>query len=219
MTTILIFPKCKNKKAIISAGILSVVLILALLILLRGGHYLVKYDPLQPADALLILTGSKGDRALHAADLFHKQYAPLILIVNDHEPGKEYLSGRGVYLPNAAEITCDLLVQLQVPDSLIILLPGAARSTLDEANATANWLQTQPQIETLILISSEAHTKRAYKIFKNRFRKNKCNTTLLMAPSPYTGFQAKGWYTHRESAKDVFNEYAKLIWFWLIERW
>lgn len=208
----------QSRKTLLIAGTFFVFL-LSLLFLLRGGHYLVKYDPLQPADALLILTGSKGDRALHTADLFHKQYAPLILIVNNHEPGKEYLAGRGVYLPNDAEITHDLLLQLHVPDSLIILLPGAAQSTMDEADAVAVWMMHNPHIQSLIIVSSAAHTRRAAKIFDNRFRKHQCSATLLMAPSPYTGFRALGWYTHRESAKDVFQEYVKLTWYWLIERW
>lgn len=211
-------PMRHSRKTLLIVGTLFV-FSLALLFLLRGGHYLVKYDPLQAADALLILTGSKGDRALHAADLFHKQYAPLILIVNDHEPGKEYLSGKGVYLPNAAEITRDLLLQMQLPAGSIQLIPAAAQSTMDEAEALSNWLIQNEQIQSLIIVSSESHTRRAVKIFENRFRKHNLEIAIISAPSPYTGFQPNRWYTHRESAKDVFNEYAKLIWYWLIERW
>jgi len=211
-------PMRQSRKILLIAGTFFV-FSLALLMLFRGGHYLVKYDPLQAADALLILTGSKGDRALHAADIYHQGKAPLILIVNDHEAGKEYLAGRGIYLPNAAEITRDLLLQMQLPAGSIQLIPAAAQSTMDEAEALSNWLIQNEQIQSLIIVSSVSHTRRAVKIFENRFRKHNLEIAIISAPSPYTGFQAKGWYTHRESAKDVFNEYTKFVWYWLIERW
>lgn len=187
--------------------------------LLRGGHYLVRYDSLQPADAILILTGTKGDRALHAADLFNKGYAPLILIVHDHEPGKEYLAGKDINLPNAAEIIQSLLLQMNLPDSCILLIPGAAQSTKDEAEAVAAWLQTEPNTRSLLIVSSEAHTRRSLTIFNNRFRKHVLAVRRISAPSPYTGFRARGWWQHRESAKDVFQEYVKLFYFLLADSW
>ena len=207
------------RKRIIWSALLLAFFVFFALGFRQAGRWLVLHDALQPADALLILTGVVGDRAQHAADLYHSGHAPLVLIVHDYEPGKEYFAARGIYLPNAAEITRDLLVQLKVPDSVIILLPAQARSTKDEAQAMMAYLEQHTGISTLLLVSSASHTRRSMIIFRNRFRNKEFHTTLISAPSPYTGFEAQRWWTNRESAKDVFNEYTKLFWFLLFERW
>lgn len=207
------------RKRIFTYSLLLAFFVSLIVMLVQAGQWLVRLDELKPADAILILTGTKGDRALHAADLFNKGYAPLILIVHDHEPGKEYLAQQDIYLPNAAEITQSLLLQMNLPDSSILLLPGAAQSTKDEADAVAAWLQTVPNIQSLLIVSSEAHTRRSLIIFNNRFRKQGLAVTPISAPSPYTGFQARGWWQHRESAKDVFQEYVKLTYFLLADSW
>jgi hypothetical protein len=56
-------------------------------------------------------------------------------------------------------------------------------------------------------------------IFNDTFKDNNLNTIILTVPSKYSGFNAKKWYTHRESAKQVFMEYVKITSFLLIEQW
>lgn len=207
------------RKRIIWSALLLAFFVLFALGFRQAGQWLVRHDALHAADALLILTGSTGDRAQYAADLYHSGHAPLLFVVHDHESGKEYFAARGIYLPNAAEITRDLLVQLKVPDSVIILLPAQARSTKDEAQAMMAYLEQHPEIRTLLLVSSASHTRRSMIIFNNSFNHQGLQINLISAPSPYNGFNAKRWWSSRESAKDVFNEYTKLFWFLLFERW
>ena len=99
------------------------------------------------------------------------------------------------------------------------LLPGQAASTRAEAQITANYLQQNPQIDTLIIVSSAAHMRRAIMIFEDTFDDHNLNITLLSAPSKYSGFNAKIWWKDRESAKQVFMEYTKIASFLLIEQW
>ncbi len=209
----------RNTKKIILAGLLLALFVLLLIFLRNAGSWLVKVDKLKQADALIVLTGSTGDRAQYAADVFHSGQAPKVFIVHNYEPGKEYFADKGIYLPNAAEITRDLLLQLNVPDSSIILLAAQARSTKDEARVMQSYVKQNPGLQSLILLSSASHTRRSMIIFRNRFHRQELQTELISAPSPYTGFNAQRWWTNRESAKDVFNEYTKLFWFLLLERW
>ncbi len=195
-------------------------LLTATLLLLRSaGTFLIKQDALQKSDATLILMGSLADRVLHAADLYKDGHSTEILVVNNIQYGSEYLEQYNVYIPNGAELSKQALTQLHIPDSLITIIPGQAASTRAEAEITANYLQQNPQIDTLIIVSSAAHMRRAIMIFEDIFRDYGINATILSAPSKYSGFNAKKWWTDRESAKQVFMEYTKIASFLLVEQW
>lgn len=200
--------------------LLVLITITASVLLLRSaGTYLVKTDTPQKSDATLILMGSIADRVLQTADLYKNGHSTEILIVNNIQYGSEYLAQYDVHIPNFAELSKQALTQLSIPDSLINIIPGRAASTRDEAQITANYLKQNPHIDTLIIVSSAAHMRRASMIFKDTFKDNNLNTIILTVPSKYSGFNAKKWYTHRESAKQVFMEYVKITSFLLIEQW
>lgn len=200
--------------------LLVLITITASVLLLRSaGTFLVKTDTAQKSDATLILMGSIADRVLQASDIYKRNLTNQILIVNNIQYGSEYLAQYDVHIPNFAELSKQALTQLSIPDSLITIIPGRAASTRAEAEITANYLKQNPHIDTLIIVSSAAHMRRASMIFKDTFKDNNLNTIILTVPSKYSGFNAKKWYTHRESAKQVFMEYVKITSFLLIEQW
>jgi uncharacterized SAM-binding protein YcdF (DUF218 family) len=163
--------------------------------------------------------GSIADRVLQAADLFENGHSTEILIVNNIQYGSEYLAQYNVHIPNGAQLSKQALTQLNIHDSLITIIPGRAASTRAEAQITANYLKQNPHTDTLIIVSSAAHMRRASMIFNDTFKDNNLNTIILTVPSKYSGFNAKKWYTHRESAKQVFMEYTKMASFLLVEQW
>lgn len=200
--------------------LLVLITITASVLLLRSaGTYLVKTDTPQKSDATLILMGSIADRVLQASDIYKQNLTNEILIVNNIQYGSEYLVQYNVHIPNGAELSKQALTQLSIPDSLITIIPGRAASTRAEAEITANWLKQNPHIDTLIIVSSAAHMRRASMLFKDTFKDNNLNTIILTVPSKYSGFNAKHWWKHRESAKQVFMEYVKITSFLLIEQW
>lgn len=194
-------------------------IIASILMLRQAGNYLVKYDNLQKSDATLILMGSIADRVLQTADIYKQNLSNEILIVNNIQYGSEYLEQYNVHIPNFAELSRQALSQLSIPDSLITIIPGRAASTMEEATITAAWLKNHPQTDTLIIVSSAAHMRRAHLIFRKEFKKHGLQVHLITAPSKYSNFNAQKWYTDRESAKQVFMEYTKLASFLLIEQW
>ena len=194
-------------------------LTICFLFVLKAGTYLVKKDQIKKADAVLILMGSIADRVLETQDIFLSDYTNQILIVNNIQYGSQYLAQYDVHIPNGAELSKRALTQLSIPDSLITIIPGRAASTRAEAEITANWLKQNPQTDTLIIVSSAAHMRRAIMIFKDTFDDHNLNITIFSAPSKYSGFNAKKWYTHRESAKQVFMEWVKIISFVTVEQW
>ncbi len=196
-------------------------------LLRSAGIFLVKTATIRHADATLILMGSIADRVLQAKDIYNSGNTNEILIVNNIQYGSEYLAQFNVYIPNGAQLSRQALTQFNIPDSLITILPGHAASTRAEAEITANWLKQNPQIDTLIIVSSAAHMRRAIMIFENTFNDYSLNmhpersrgVTILSAPSKYSGFNAQKWWTDRESAKQVLMEYTKIASFLLVEQW
>lgn len=199
--------------------ILLLVLIFLLVGLRNAGTYLVKESEVESADAGLILMGSIADRVVTGAEVFREGRVGELLIVNNVQYGQEFLREYGVSIPNFAELSMEALLQLEVPDSLISVIPGAAKSTQEEAEIAGNYLRAHPTIDTLMIISSAAHTRRAHLIFNKQFRKMGVEVEVVTMPSPYSGFEAKQWYSDRESAKQVFMEYVKISSFLLVEQW
>lgn len=194
-------------------------LLLSVFMFRQAGNWLVRTDVPQKADAILILMGSRGDRALEAAALWEKHFADTLIFVEDYENGREFLTQRGIVLPNDAYMTTSILNQLGVPDSCILTLPGEAKSTMDEAEALKNYLVNKPSMDTLILVTSKSHSRRATVIFDKSLHSLPHKVNLISCPSTYDNFQAKTWWKHRETAKQVFLEYVKIISFVLFEQW
>ena len=209
-----------TKKTVSIAGLLLAFLVFGLFLLKNAGVYLVEQDRLQKADAIVILMGSTADRVMEAHDLFKDDMAPLIIIVNNLQLGSDILKQHDVIIPNKASLSIDALYQLGIDKSHIVLLPGAAASTRDEAEILSVYLQkNELSIDTLIIVSSEAHMRRSMMIFEDTFNDNNLNAIILSAPSKYSGFNAKKWWTDRESAKQVLMEYTKIASFLLVEQW
>lgn len=208
-----------TKKTVSIAGLLLAFFIFTTILLNTAGTYLVKSDTIPHSDATLILLGSIADRVLQASDIYNENLTNEILIVNNIQYGSEYLAQYNIHIPNFAQLSKQALTQLNIPDSLITIIPGRATSTRDEAEIMAKWLGQNPQIDTLIIVSSAAHMRRARMIFNDTFNDYSINVTILSVPSKYSNFNAEKWWTDRESAKQVFMEYTKIASFLLVEQW
>lgn len=212
-------PQKRTKwKIILPAG--AILLILLIFVLSKAGTYLVKQTtPLPKSDAAVILMGSIADRVLEASDIFKAGLTERIIIVNNIQYGSESLVPYGVSIPNFAALSVDALQQLGVPDSLITIIPGRASSTRAEADTISSWLKVNPDIRTLAIISSSAHTRRAFMIFSDSFSDHGVEVDLVSVPSPYSEFNSRKWWQDRESAKQVFMEWVKIISFVTVEKW
>jgi uncharacterized SAM-binding protein YcdF (DUF218 family) len=212
----------KSKKLKLISITIAVVLLPAAILfaLSNAGSYLVVSDSSnQKTDAAIILMGSIADRVLEASDYYKAGKTNKLIIVNNIQYGSRALEPYGVVIPNFARLTIDALLQLRVPDSAIRLLPGRATSTRDEADTLSALLISNPQIKSVSIISSSAHTRRAKMIFIDSFQDNGLEVSIVTVPSKYSEFNAQKWWTDRESAKQVFLEWVKIISFVTVEKW
>lgn len=201
------------------ASIILLLLVAWFVVIPWLGSFLVYDTPLQSSDAIVILMGSIPDRVLQSYEIYQQGYAPLILMVPTYQTGMEHLDKYDIEIPTNAHISQSALLDLGIPEEAIILLPGSAQSTKDEARAIYQYLQTNNEIESIILVSSAHHLRRAAMIFRRQLKNLNREITVIPRPSSYTDFHARHWYKDRQSAKYVATEWLKLISWIVFERW
>jgi uncharacterized SAM-binding protein YcdF (DUF218 family) len=207
-----------NKKQIIYLALVVILVMLALFLIHNAGTYLVRKDQPVKGDAMLILMGSISDRVLEAADLYQAAMAPKLLIVEESMGPAKMLLSRGATLISNTRQCSNIATELGIPASVITIIPGEATSTKMEARLVCEYLLQTGGIDTLLIVTSPAHTRRAGLIFDNAFSKYGLKVTVITCPSKYGSYDGRSWYLNREEVQDVIFEYIKLFTFVTIER-
>ena len=208
----------RSKKIIISLGIILAVVILGRLSLPTLGNFLVAEDEPQPSDIIVLLMGSGPDRMLGAVDLYKQGYADHIVMVRNMVRGYDLVVSQGVKIPHDSDIAKEVAVQLRVPEEKITVLPGDALSTQDEAMVVREYLKSESDIDSIIIVTSESHSGRAKKIFVKAMSSLDRETIVLSCPTEYDDFNAEKWWKNREDLKRGTLEYLKLFHFYLWEQ-
>ena len=193
---------------------LAVLLYLFSPIVLRAvGAQLVHADPLQRADAIVVLAPFL-DRVIEAADLYRQGYAPIVIVTRGaRDLGEQELIDRGI-LKSAEAQRRDALISLGVAADAIVILDQLADSTADEARFFAEWARQHP-IRRVIVVTSPPHTARSRLTFK-RATENLA-IEVLMRPSSRHPFQRETWWRSRGTLRDGLLEWQKLVYYRLIE--
>ena len=189
-----------------------------LYVLYNAGTFLVRRDKLVKGDAMLILMGSISDRVLEAADLYQAGMAPKLLIVEENMGPIKLLQERGATLISNTGQCGRIATELGIPANNISIIPGGANSTKMEARLVCEYIRQFGGIDTLLIVTSPAHTRRAGMIFSNAFKRHGLSVTVITCPSKYSSYDGKSWYMKREEVQDVIFEYIKLFTFVTIER-
>ncbi len=166
--------------------------------------------PLQPVDAIVMLLGSTPERELEVADIYHQDFAPIIVMAEFRVHNHELIEAHGLTAPRDLDNSLSILNQLDIPPEAIRITPGDISSTRGEAIAIATFLQQNPHIKSIILVSSPSHMRRATIVFRRTFRRGGIDCVIIPHPTSYGNFKPNGWFRDRESAKDVLYEYIKI---------
>jgi len=206
----------------VKAKIISLVIVLLIILVyaggcFRAGSWLVKKDKPMHADAIVILMGSVADRVLQAADLYLEGLAEKVIIVEANMDAYNSIRARGVNFLNRTEQARNAAVDLGIPADSIIILPGAANSTIQEAIIIRNYIESNPGIDTVLLVTSAPHSRRAFMIFDTAFRKAGMTLFVASIPSTYTIYNPDNWWMRKEDIQTVIFEYLKLTNFVLFE--
>lgn len=209
-----------KSKIYISSILLVLIIFICAGTFQRAGLWLLKKDNPEHADALVILMGSVSDRVQEAADLYKQNVIGKILIVGPDEITSIAHEEGDTNITNNSQQSLSDLVAMGIPPDSVIILPGYAnRRTLTEAMIIREYCENKTGIDTLILVSSSHHMRRASMIFKSVFSSAGQPVVIFCSPSRYSEFNAEKWWRTKEGTHIVFTEYLKMAYFLLIDKW
>ena len=151
------------------------------------------------ADALIVLSDDNfyADRATRAAELFREGKAPIVVA-----------SGRRLRpVAGIAELIEHDLVERGVPKDRIVRLAHDGDCTREEAEALTK-LVTQKKWHSVIVVTSNYHTRRARYIFHKVFPQG---IEVHIASARDGDFDPQHWWEKRKSIKKLTHEFAGMV--------
>jgi uncharacterized SAM-binding protein YcdF (DUF218 family) len=173
---------------------------------------LIFEKPIEKADAILILAGSSTylERTETGAMLFKLGIAPRILLTDDGElAGWSQSEQRN---PSFVELAKRNLVAKGVLESDVEILGGIVDGTNSEAAMLAGIAENR-KLNSIALVTSAYHTRRALVTFENTFAGKKLNVRFGIFHPP-VGIQTpdtKTWWLYSDGWRFVVGEYAKIL--------
>jgi uncharacterized SAM-binding protein YcdF (DUF218 family) len=177
--------------------------------MLGVGHWLVKEDSLQKANAIAVLSGNFPARALEAASLYRSGYANEIWLTHPG-PQSESLKQLGIRYPSESELNYQVLRRQGVPAKAIHVLDAPIINTQDELEVIGSALQ-QKNASSVILVTNKAHTRRVHELWN---RLNSSRGIIIVHAIPTDEFQPSAWWTRAGDTKQVIHELLGMINVW-----
>lgn len=176
---------------------------------LRGmGTYLIVQDPLERADAIVVVSGHPPVRALEAATLYHEGWAPKVIVTRALR-SKEYymLQALGITVPEEREYNREILLKREVPLHAVILIEREAANTREELQTVVDVLR-RSNWATAIIVTSKYHSRRSQKIWRYLTHGKPKAITRWARQDP---FGVDRWWKERGPALAVVREYLGLL--------
>jgi DUF218 domain len=176
---------------------------------LRAGDFLVVDVPLH-SDVILVLAGETDRRPQRALELLAKGYSRRVLL--------DVPTNAKIYEFTQIQLAQQYIQHLRIPDlpqpAPITICPIDGLSTKDESKDVEKCLASEGGKRVLI-VTSDFHTRRALSIFR---REVPGHDYSVAAARDEAQFGAK-WWTHRQWAKTLLDEWLKLVWWKTIDQW
>ena len=194
-------------------GICIIAYLVHPIVLRSVGAYLVVEDTLQPASAIIVLSGRPPLRVLEAARLYNDGWAPKIILTQPLKGAHVYaFESLGIDFMEAHEYEQEALLRSGVPDEAIMVVEEEVENTLAELRTTLLLLSPSPDT-VLIIVTSNYHTRRTSEIW-NYLTDGRIKGIVRWTRSD-TSFEPATWWKSRDSIKYLVNEYMGLINYWL----
>ncbi len=191
-------------------SVISAVLIFGLLVVFFGlGRWLVVEDPLQKADAILILSGRMPVRAIEAARIYKAGYAPQLWLTRSDEP-EASLKEMGISYVGDDFYNLRVLVHEGVPADAIRVLPQPIINTADEIEAAAAELR-RSRGQVVIIVTTKPHTRRVRTLWRKLARGSGRAIVRAAQDDP---FDPQHWWRSSTDALDVVREVLGLLNAW-----
>jgi uncharacterized SAM-binding protein YcdF (DUF218 family) len=204
-----------GRLALIAAGIagaaFAVIAIERVPIMVGAGSFLdVGAAPVK-ADLIVVLRGDETyfERALTAADLFRRGFAPYVYVSSAlSDLAEAALAARGIRVSSPQQTMASVLMQSGIPCGRILLdrsPPGGG--TVGELKRVRATLQARG-LHSALVVTSWFHARRA-RLIAHRVIEQQGLSAVILVANGETGPQ--NWWHYRYLAITVLEEYAKYL--------
>jgi len=193
-----------------------VLLLIALLVFAVGaiafrdaGYWLVREDPLQKGDVIVVLSGGLPYRANGAANIFKSGDAPEVWVSRPQGPQQD-LAALGVHFVGEEEYNREILIRQGVPDSAIEILPDIIANTQEEVSEISREMRRKGK-HTAIIVTSPEHTRRVKGLWVKLAGDD---LRLIVRSAPDDPFEPNRWWGNTRDALAVVREFLGLLNLW-----
>jgi uncharacterized SAM-binding protein YcdF (DUF218 family) len=189
-------------------GVLALVIALGHAPIFRWlGTALVVEDPLEPADAIVVLAGGIPAREAAAAALYRQGLAPRVVVSNQLTPPRvNDLIRMGIRAHDFQGESRLVLEHYGVPPAALVLVREPVEITETELRRVGLLAQERGW-RRVILVTSPQHSRRVKLVWE---RQAPAGVEGLVALVPDDGIEVNGWWRKRREAEAVLHEYLGL---------
>jgi uncharacterized SAM-binding protein YcdF (DUF218 family) len=199
----------RKRRGKIAALVLLILAVVAAIMFRGVGRWLVVEDPLDRADAIVVLSGGLPDRALEAAKVFSQGMAPQVWLTRPSNPATE-LSKMGISFEGEEGYSHAVLIHEGVPDSAIRILTPEIVNTEDEERAIIAEMQST-KAARVIIITSPPHTRRVRALWR---RLAPAGLALTVRSASADDYDANHWWRTTRDSLSVTRELMGLLNVW-----
>jgi uncharacterized SAM-binding protein YcdF (DUF218 family) len=156
-----------------------------------------------PADYVMVLGGGEETRPFAAAALVHIGFAARALVARV----APLPADAAKLLPESSEINRRVLVARGVVAFHVTILPGAAKTTYDEATALDSFLGAHPRARVLV-VTDGFHTRRSRWVFRHVLGERASQVGFVSASTDE--FDLAYWWRDQWGLAAIGAEYLKL---------
>jgi uncharacterized SAM-binding protein YcdF (DUF218 family) len=195
----------------IAALVTVVALCAGAVLALRGaGRWLVREDPLRPADTIVVLSGGMPWRAEEAARIFCLGEAREVWVSQPAAPVSE-LASLGIAYVGEEYFNREVLIHSGVPELAVRVLPESAANTEEEVAEIAREMRREHKT-SVIIVTSPQHTRRVKALWHKMVGERPNAVVRAAFQDP---FDADHWWRRTPDTLSVVREFMGLVNVWL----
>ena len=183
--------------------ILATAVLFAAIFVAFSGRFLVLNQP-QKSDVIVVLAGETQQRPARGLKLLIQGFAPRLVLD---------VPTATIYDKSQLDLAQDYVKTLPQANAISIC-PIYERSTKGEARDVSRCLKGS-EAQKVLLVTSDYHTRRALSIFRHVLPQYRYSVAAASDEREY----ATSWWQRRQWAKVNFDEWIRLVWWELVERW
>jgi uncharacterized SAM-binding protein YcdF (DUF218 family) len=199
------------RRALVLGVLVGVVAVLLLWGASGIGEWLMVADPLEPAKAVVVLSGRVPFRAMEAASIYREGLAPEVWLTKEVRTAEEAALDRlGVPVVRGDAYNREVLERLGVKPEAIRLLGDGIWNTVDEMRLIAGEMGRDGG-ERVIIVTSKVHSRRVRATWAAIVGNFPKAIVRYAREEPYG---ARGWWRNTRDALDVSREVFGLMNVW-----